>query len=165
MIAAIDADKSVGQQESSSTQPIEMRFNEMLEGSRADVTMRIYGTDLDKLAEMTTKGKQILEKVKGVESVQSDPIIALSKSPVLDIELNYDAISYCRLDPRLRNDVAQIRNIPVGLESGGSVPLYKVATINERDQVSTIARSQGRRYAALSINLGDIDVESFVRTA
>jgi len=199
MIAAIDADKSVGQQESSSTQPIEMRFNEMLEGSRADVTMRIYGTDLDKLAEMTIQGQQILEKVKGVESVQSDPIIALSKSPVLDIELNYDAISYygldlldvnrvvemamsghkignlyegayrypivTRLDPRLRNDVAQIRNIPVGLESGGSVPLYKVATINERDQVSTIARSQGRRYAALSINLGDIDVETFVRNA
>lgn len=64
MIAAIDADKSVGQQESSSTQPIEMRFNEMLEGSRADVTMRIYGTDLDKLAEMTTKGSRFSKKLK-----------------------------------------------------------------------------------------------------
>jgi cobalt-zinc-cadmium resistance protein CzcA len=70
-----------------------------------------------------------------------------------------------RLDPRLRNDVAQIRNIPVGLELGGSVPLYKVATIHEREQVSTIARSQGRRYAALSINLGNIDVETFVKSA
>lgn len=199
MVDAIDADKSVGKQEWSNTQPIEMRFNEMLEGSRADVTMRIYGLDLDKLAELSAKGQEILEKVKGVESVQSDPIIALSKSPVLDIELNYDTISYygldlmdvnrvvemamsgnkignlyegayrypiiTRLDPKLRNDVAHIRNIPVGLESGGSVPLYKVSTINEREQVSTIARSQGRRYAALSINLDDIDVETFVKNA
>jgi cobalt-zinc-cadmium resistance protein CzcA len=176
-----------------------MRFNEMLEGSRADVTMRVYGLDLDKLFEISTQGKAIIEKIKGVESVQSDPIIALSKSPVLDIELNYNAISYyglaledvnkvvemamsghkignlyegayrfpiiTRLDPKLRNDVKQIRNIPVGLDAGGSVPLYKVANIEEREQVSTIARSQGRRYAALSINLDDIDVETFVKNA
>lgn len=199
MIDAIEGDKSVGEQEASSTQPIEMRFNEMLEGSRADVTMRIYGLDLDKLFEISTQGKAIIEKIKGVESVQSDPIIALSKSPVLDIELNYNAISYygldledvnkvvemamsghkignlyegayrfpiiTRLDPKLRNDVKQIRNIPVGLDAGGSVPLYKVANIEEREQVSTIARSQGRRYAALSINLDDIDVETFVKNA
>jgi cobalt-zinc-cadmium resistance protein CzcA len=199
MIDAIAADKNIGIQEASSTQPIEMRFNEMLEGSRADVTMRVYGLDLDKLFEISTQGKAIIEKIKGVESVQSDPIIALSKSPVLDIELNYNAISYyglaledvnkvvemamsghkignlyegayrfpiiTRLDPKLRNDVKQIRNIPVGLDAGGSVPLYKVANIEEREQVSTIARSQGRRYAALSINLDDIDVETFVKNA
>ena len=199
MIDAIEADKSIGPQEASSTQPIEMRFNEMLEGSRADVTMRVYGLDLDKLFEISTQGKSIIEKLKGVESVQSDPIIALSKSPVLDIELNYNAISYyglaledvnkvvemamsghkignlyegayrfpiiTRLDPKLRNDVKQIREIPVGLDAGGSVPLHKVANIEEREQVSTIARSQGRRYAALSINLDDIDVETFVKNA
>jgi heavy metal efflux system protein len=199
MITAVEADKSIGKQEASSTQPIEMRFNEMLEGSRADVTMRIYGVDIDKLAELSAQGQQILQKVKGVESVQSDPIIALDKSPVLDIELNYDAISYyglsledvnkvvemamdghkignyyegayrfpiiTRLDPRLRNELSQIRNIPVGLDAGGSVPLYKVAQIQEREQVSTIARSQGKRYAALSINLGEIDVETFVAEA
>jgi len=199
MIEKIEADKSIGTQEASSTQPIEMRFNEMLEGSRADVTMRIYGLDLDKLFEITTKGKEIIEKVKGVESVASDPIIALSKSPVLDIELDYNAISYfglslsdvnkvvemamsghkvgnlyegayrypilTRLSPKLRNDVAQIRTIPVGLDAGGSVQLSRVANIQEREQVSTIARSQGRRYAALSINLDDIDVETFVKNA
>jgi heavy metal efflux system protein len=66
---------------------------------------------------------------------------------------------------KLRNDVAHIRNIPVGLEAGGSVSLHKVANVVEHEQVSTIARSQGRRYAALSINLANIDVETFVKTA
>jgi cobalt-zinc-cadmium resistance protein CzcA len=47
---------------------------------------------------MTVQAQKILENLKGVESVQSDPIIAMSKSPVLDIELNYDAISYYGLD-------------------------------------------------------------------
>ncbi|MCX7633757.1 MAG: CusA/CzcA family heavy metal efflux RND transporter, partial [Turneriella sp.] len=199
MVEALAADPELKEQEPSPTQPIQMRFNEMLEGSRADVTMRIYGTDLDKLAEIVAQGRRIIEKMKGVVSVQSDPIIALNKSPVLDIELNYDAISYygldladvnrvvemamsgnrignlyegayrfpivTRLDPRLRNDVEQIRKIPVGLDAGGSVPLYKVATITEREQTTTIARSQGRRYAALSINLGDTDIERFVKNA
>ena len=199
IIAALDADKTIGKQEASVTQPIEMRFNEMLEGSRADVTMRVYGLDLDKLLDISMRGQGIIGKLKGVKSVQSDPIIALSNSPVLDIELNYNAISYyglsleniknvvevamsgrkigslyegayrfpiiTRLAPKLRNDVAQIRNIPVGLDTGGSVPLYRVADIQEHDQVSTIARSQGRRYAALSINLEGIDVETFVKNA
>ncbi len=186
-------------QETSMTQPIEMRFNEMIEGSRADVTMRIYGTDLEMLSKMVDQGQKIIEKIPGVESAQPDPVIPLTKSPVLDIELDYAAISFygldlqdvnhvvetamggnqignfyegayrfpivLRLDPKLRNDVWHIRNIPVGLDSGGSVPLHRVAKITERSQVSTIARSDGRRYTALSINLAGIDVETFVRTA
>jgi len=199
IVAAIDADASLGKQETSATQPIEMRFNEMLEGSRADVTMRIYGLDLDKLFELSERAKELLEKIPGVDTVQSDPIIALSKSPVLDIELDYNAISFygldlsdvnrvvemamgghqvgnlyegayrfpilLRLNPKLRNEVRHIRNLPVGLDTGGSVPLYRVADIKEREQISTIARSNGHRYAALSINLGKADVETFVRQA
>ncbi|MBV6494085.1 MAG: Nickel and cobalt resistance protein CnrA [Turneriella sp.] len=199
MQEAILAQKPLSAQEISITQPIEMRFNEMLEGSRADVTMRVYGTDLNELHEIMNKGQAIIEKISGVQSVQSDPIIALAKSPVLDIELDYNAISYygldlkdvnqvvetamsghkignyyensyrfpiiTRLDSKQRNDVRQIRNIPVGLDAGGSVPLHLVAKIQEREQVTTIARSQGRRYAALSINLAGVDVQTFVNRA
>ncbi|MBS0618438.1 MAG: efflux RND transporter permease subunit [Spirochaetes bacterium] len=199
IVAAIEANASLGKQEMAATQPIEMRFNEMLEGSRADVTMRIYGLDLDKLFELSERGKALIEKLPGVDTVQSDPIIALSKSPVLDIELDYNAISFygldlsdvnrvvemamgghqvgnlyegayrfpilMRLNPKLRNEVRHIRNLPVGLDTGGSVPLYRVADIKEREQISTIARSNGHRYAALSINLGKVDVETFVRQA
>lgn len=195
----ISQDQSIPSQELSVTQPIEMRFNEMLEGSRADVTMRLYGLDLDQLYTLSREAAKIIESLPGVESVQSDPLIALNKSPVMDIELDYNAISFyglslenvnelvemamsghkignlyetsyrfpivIKLDPKLRNDISQINQIPVGLDGGGSVALEKVANIEMREQVSTIARSQGQRYAALSIYLKGIDVQTFVKNA
>ena len=72
-------------QEISSTQPIEMRFNEILEGSRADVTLRIFGPDLDTLLVLLEKAKGELQKLKGVEAAELDALTALKKSPVLDI--------------------------------------------------------------------------------
>ena len=34
------------------TQPIEMRFNEMIAGVRADIALKIFGDDLDRLKEL-----------------------------------------------------------------------------------------------------------------
>jgi cobalt-zinc-cadmium resistance protein CzcA len=86
-------DESIKDQEVSATQPIEMRFNEILEGSRADVSLRIFGPDLEKLLEFTTESKKILSGMSGVASMEDDPLTALTKSPVLDVELNYDKIA------------------------------------------------------------------------
>ncbi len=76
--------------EFSPTQPIEMRFNEILEGSRADVALRIFGPDLNKLVEYIDKSKEIVSKIDGVGEAEMDALTALRKSPMLDINLNYD---------------------------------------------------------------------------
>jgi len=199
MRKAITSDSRIPEQEISMTQPIEMRFNEMLEGSRADVTMRIYGPDLTELYRLVHPAKSLLEKMEGVESVSFDPLTQLSTGPILDIQLDYPAIAYyglsiqdvnevmetamsgrqvgnlyesrfrfpivLRLDDKLRNDYRQIASIPVGFEEGGSIPLGRVTTLAEREEVTNIARSQGKRYAAISIYLGDIDIETFVSRA
>ena len=39
-------------------QPIEMRFNEMLEGTRSDVSVKIFGENYDQLEKLTTCGRQ-----------------------------------------------------------------------------------------------------------
>ena len=62
------------------TQPIEMRFNELLTGERTDVALRIYGDDLNELAEIGKKVSNLLSQVKGskdvrVESTQGLPMI------------------------------------------------------------------------------------------
>lgn len=80
-------------QEVSQTQPIEMRFNEILEGSRADVSLRVFGPDLDRLMEYSAQSKEILAGIKGVDSMESDPLTALTKSPVLDVALNYEKMA------------------------------------------------------------------------
>jgi len=194
-----DLDKANPKQEASATQPIEMRFNEMLEGSRADISLRIFGPDLDQLLAYSEKAKEVLAGISGVSSLESEPLTALTKSPVLDVVLDYDKLArygialrdvntilesamsgrevgsfyeeerrfpiVLHLAERLRNDIERIAMIPVGLPEGGTIPLSAVTRIVRRDQVTTVARSSSRRYAALSIFLKDRDIASFVEEA
>jgi len=67
------------------TQPIEMRFNELLEGARADIAVKIFGQDLEVLGKAQTEAKEILEKIPGTGDVEFD---AFGTAPVLEITLN-----------------------------------------------------------------------------
>jgi cobalt-zinc-cadmium resistance protein CzcA len=67
------------------TQPIEMRFNELLEGARADIAVKIFGQDLAVLEKAQTDARAILEKIPGTGDVEFD---AFGKAPVLEITLN-----------------------------------------------------------------------------
>ncbi len=51
-------------------QPIEMRFNEMLEGTKAELAVKIFGNDYDLLEPLAEKIKGILEKTPGVAQVE-----------------------------------------------------------------------------------------------
>src|SRR5204863_4506910 len=51
-------------------QPIEMRFNEMLEGTKAEVSVKIFGSDYDVLENRAEQIKGILEKTPGVAQVE-----------------------------------------------------------------------------------------------
>ncbi len=66
-------------------QPIEMRFNEMLEGVRADVSVKIYGDDYDRLEQAAAKAKAILEKLPGTEGVEFETA-GRPKSIVVDLD-------------------------------------------------------------------------------
>jgi len=65
------------------SQPIQMRFNELLEGTRADVTVKLFGPDLDKLVEYAKKTQGVVSKVPGAGDVEVD---LAGTSPVLRIE-------------------------------------------------------------------------------
>jgi len=67
------------------TQPIEMRFNELLEGARADVALKIYGDDFSVLEKAQTEARALLEKIRGAGDVEFD---AFGRAPVLEITLN-----------------------------------------------------------------------------
>jgi heavy metal efflux system protein len=67
------------------SQPIQMRFNELLEGTRADVAVKVFGPDLDKLVEFAKKTQEIVSKVEGAGDVEVD---LAGTSPVLKIEPN-----------------------------------------------------------------------------
>ena len=72
------------------SQPIEMRFNEILEGTRADIAVKVFGEDFDEIERIATAAREILEKVPGAADVEFD---ALGKAPLLEIKLNRDAMA------------------------------------------------------------------------
>ena len=86
-------EKSDPTTEVSATQPIGMRFNEMLEGSRADISLRILGPNLKELFEYGEKAQQIILPISGVESIEQDPLTALRRGPVLDIKPNFSKLA------------------------------------------------------------------------
>jgi cobalt-zinc-cadmium resistance protein CzcA len=71
------------------SQPIQMRFNELLEGSRADLIVKIFGDDLKELEEI---GEEIEEALK---TVSADSDVELNRTgafPVLSIEPDLKAM-------------------------------------------------------------------------
>lgn len=84
--------KTFPDEEFSMTQPIEMRFNEMLEGSRADISLRLFGTDLNKLYDLGLESQKIMEPISGVESIEQDPLTSLRRGPVLDIQPDFEIL-------------------------------------------------------------------------
>jgi cobalt-zinc-cadmium resistance protein CzcA len=65
------------------SQPIEMRFNELMEGVRADIAVKIFGDDYDTLEKIAAEVKEILEKVPGSEEVEFEPS---GRLPTLEIQ-------------------------------------------------------------------------------
>ena len=78
-------------QENLFTQPIEMRFNEMLEGARSDIAVKIYGEDFPELQRIAHSARPILEKVRGTAEVELDSD-NLGTAPVLEILPDRDAM-------------------------------------------------------------------------
>lgn len=82
-------EKEVPGQTYLASQPIQMRFNELLEGTRADVAVKIFGPDLDKLVEFAKKTQEVVSKVQGAGDVEVD---LAGTSPVLRIEPQEDLL-------------------------------------------------------------------------
>ncbi len=72
------------------SQPIEMRFNEILEGTRADLAVKVFGDDFAVIERIAAEAREILEGIRGAADVEFD---ALGRSPLLEIVPRRDAMS------------------------------------------------------------------------
>lgn len=70
-------------------QPIEMRFNELLEGTKAQLAVKIFGTDYDVLEELGEKVKDILEHTRGAEEVEYE---TEGRTPQLVMDVKRDML-------------------------------------------------------------------------
>lgn len=64
------------------TQPIEMRFNELITGVRADVAVKIFGEDLNLLSTMAEKIKELIKNVEGASDITVEKVEGLPQMSV-----------------------------------------------------------------------------------
>src|SRR5690606_27453910 len=64
------------------TQPIEMRFNELISGVRADLGIKVFGDDLDQLLRSAQEVEQVLETIHGAADIQIEQSTGL---PMLSV--------------------------------------------------------------------------------
>lgn len=66
-------------------QPIQMRFNELLSGSKQDIAVKIFGDDLNTLAEKASEVENLIRKIPGVEDINVEKVTGLAQ-----VQVDYD---------------------------------------------------------------------------
>src|SRR3989337_2318437 len=90
------------------TQPIQMRFNELIAGVRSDLAVKVFGDDMEVLLETGGKIAGVLEKLPGASDVKVEQVTGL---PVLTIQMNRKEMARYGLNV---SDVQDVIEIAVG---------------------------------------------------
>ncbi|MBN2638572.1 MAG: CusA/CzcA family heavy metal efflux RND transporter [Bacteroidales bacterium] len=72
------------------TQPIEMRFNELITGVRADVAVKIYGQDLSVLNKLAQQAKALIENIPGAADISVEKVEGL---PQIKVQYKHDQLA------------------------------------------------------------------------
>lgn len=174
------------------TQPIEMRVSEMLTGSRGDVAVKLFGTDLDLLNHKAGEIESVLKSITGSVDVFTSQNEGMQ---YLQLTINRLAAGRLGLDVEqieqilraqvegLRLGIVQegIRRTPlilrgesysanfesllITLPNGRQVPLSSVAKLEKVDGMVSIKREQSQRFVVVRSNVEGRDLVDFVDEA
>ena len=67
------------------SQPIELRVEELLSGTRSDVALQIYGEDLEELARV---GQQVVERLQSLDGARDVALEQISGVPYLNLTVD-----------------------------------------------------------------------------
>lgn len=84
------------------TQPIEMRFNELISGVRADLGIKVFGDDLEQLV---VSAKEILAVLQGIDGAADARIEQVEGLPVLSVVPKRIQLARYGLDLRILQDL------------------------------------------------------------
>lgn len=97
------------------TQPIQMRFNELISGVRSDVAVKVFGDDFQQLGDTANKIAGVLRSVQGAADVKVEQTTGL---PMLNVRLNKEAVARYGLNV---SDVLDVISISVGGRESGLI--------------------------------------------
>ncbi|MCF9034646.1 efflux RND transporter permease subunit [Acinetobacter nectaris] len=175
------------------SQPIELRFNELISGVRSDIGVKIFGDDLKVLAEEAQKVEKRLKTIDGASEVKIEQTQGL---PMLNVDIHHDKIAQYGLSTKMiqdwvamaiggqsvgkilqgdrrfdfvvrlsptLNSLEQLQQLPISLPSGGSIVLRDIAKVEEVSGIGQISREEGKRRIVITANVRNRDLGSFVQ--
>ncbi len=71
-------------------QPIQMRFNELMSGSKQDIAIKIFGDDLIILAEKASEVEKVIRTISGVVDINVEKVTGLAQ---IQVEYNRDRLA------------------------------------------------------------------------
>jgi heavy metal efflux system protein len=176
-------------------QPIEMRFNEMLEGSKSALSVKVFGPDFDVLEKIAGDIRDTIRTLPGgdaeleVDGRTSTLVLEVKRAALLrhniaSAEVNR-AVSAAlggetvgamleghrrrdivvRLPDSQRADFETIRALPVRIGEEGLLPLGQLIDLRTVQTVEPIGHESGQRRVGLMVNVEGRDMEGFVHEA
>src|SRR6476619_1314172 len=133
-------------------QPVEMRFNEMLEGIRADIAVKIFGNDYDVLERLGSEVREVLEQIPGTREGEGEvEYETTGRAPMLEIRVKRDVLAKYNLHA---GDVNQTIATALGGQTVGTMVegnrcFFNVARPPEKDRENSDA------IRALPVRVGD----------
>lgn len=97
------------------TQPIQMRFNELIAGVRSDVGVKIFGDDLDLLLGAAQQVQSAIRGIRGAVDIKTEQVAGL---PILTVKLDWQALSRYGLSV---GEVQSVVEIAVGGKGVGKL--------------------------------------------
>jgi cobalt-zinc-cadmium resistance protein CzcA len=180
--------------EVSFTQPIQMRFNELLGGSVADVAISIYGDDLAELGRLASSTAEAVERVAGAADTRviAPPAVSL-------LEVRPRPLDAARAGFSVKSLLEAVQAIRTGLEVGATydgglrvpillrlgeganaftladlsipgpngsvVPLGRVADVEMTSSPSLVSRQNGERRIVVGFNVRGAALGTVVKDA
>ncbi len=174
------------------TQPIQLRFNELMTGAKTDIAVKIFGEDMTTLSRLAGEAARIINGIDGAGDVRVEQTEGLSQLVVtydrekialygVDIaELNtiirtayagevagvvFEQERKFDLVLRLAFDARQsidLSRLYVHLQDDQQVPLSELATVAYREGPMQISRENARRRINVGVNVRGRDVASLV---
>ncbi len=177
------------------TQPIAMRIEELLEGVKAELAVKIYGDDQKVLDSISKDIQKTLNGVDGLGEIEVETQLGQAQ---IKIEPNYLAlarygISVDEVMSVIKNgigeeavsqkiegvrrfgivakikdakkDIESVKKVTIRSSNGNLVTLDEVCDISIKHGSSFIKRENLSRYMVLSMEVEDRDVASFVKEA
>ena len=139
------------------SQPIQMRFNEIMAGSRADLLCKIYGEDYNELESLAGQVRAALNGIPGGAETEFD---AIGKVPMIEVQPDRDAMQKFNVHAddlnRLIETAFAGANVGTLIEGNRRTPIIVRLSEDRRADIPAMERLPLRTEEGALLSLGQI---------